>query len=157
MKKFITLITIMLFTTLIGLCGCAGDYRKTVTSIEAMTLTLQGMRGASVYEIAEVDEKTELRRFRKVYSNGTDTLELEASAVCDVTDFIELMNTCGVICWDGFHGKHPKNVKDGIMFDFRATVNDGQEIHADGSENFPKGYHDFVRELNKILADHEDN
>ena len=70
---------------------------------------------------------------------------------------LELMNTCGVICWDGFHGKHPKNVKDGIMFDFRATVNDGQEIHADGSENFPKGYHDFVRELNKILTDHEDN
>jgi len=48
-------------------------------------------------------------------------------------------------------------VKDGIMFDFRATVNDGQEIHADGSENFPKGYHDFVRELNKILTEHEDD
>ena len=43
------------------------------------------------------------------------------------------------------------------MFDFRATVNDGQEIHADGSENFPKGYHDFVRELNKILTEHKDD
>ena len=157
MKKFITLITIMLFTTLIGLCGCAGDYRKTVTSIEAMTLTLQGMRGTSVYEIAEVDGKTELRRFKKVYSTGEDILELEASATCDTKDFIELMNNCSVIRWDGFHGKHPKNVMDGIMFDFRATVNDGQEIHADGSENFPKGYHNFVRELNKILTEHEDD
>ena len=157
MKKFITLITIMMVSASIGLCGFARNYKKTITSIESMTLTLQGMRGANVYEIAHVDGRTELRRFRKVYSNGVDMLELETSAVCDITDLIELMNTCGVICWDGFHGKHPKNVKDGIMFDFRATVNDGQEIHADGSENFPKGYHDFVRELNKILADHEDN
>ena len=157
MKRFITLITTMVLSTSIGLCGCADDCRKTITSIETMTLTLQGMRFCSVYEITNEDGKTELRRFRKVYSNGVDTLELETSAVCDITDFIELMNTCGVICWDGFHGKHPKNVKDGIMFDFRATVNDGQEIHADGSENFPKGYHDFVRELNKILAEHEDD
>jgi len=155
MKKFITLITTMVLSKSIGQRGCADDCRKTVTSIETMTLTLQGMRFCSVYEITNEDGKTELRRFRKVYSNGADTLELEASAVCDITDFIELMNTCGVIRWDGFHGKHPKNVKDGILFDFRATVNDGQEIHADGSENFPKGYHDFVRELNNILAEHE--
>ena len=157
MKRFITLITTRVLSTLIGLCGCADDCRKTIISIETMTLTLQGMRFCSVYEITNEDEKTELRRFRKVYSNGADTLELETSAVCDITDFIKLMNACGVIGWDGFHGKHPKNVQDGIMFDFRATVNNGQEIHADGSENFPKGYHDFVRELNKILADHEDN
>ena len=77
MKKFITLITIMLFTTLIGLCGCAGDYRKTVTSIEAMTLTLQGMRGTSVYEIAEVDGKTELRRFRKCIQTEKISLNLK--------------------------------------------------------------------------------
>ena len=157
MKRFITLITNMGLSTSTGLCGCADECRKTITSIETMTLTLQGMRFCNVYEITNEDGKTELRRFRKVYSNGVDTLELEASAVCDTTDFIELMNTCGVIRWDGFHGKHPKNVMDGIMFDFRATVNNGQEIHADGSENFPKGYHDFVRELNKILAEHEDD
>ena len=155
MKRFITLITNMGRSTSLGLCGYADKCRKTITSIETMTLTFQGMRFCSVYEITNEDGKTELRRFRKVYSNGVDTLELETSAVCDITDFIELMNTCGVICWDGFHGKHPKNVKDGVVFDFRATVNDGQEIHADGSENFPKGYHDFVRELNKILTEHE--
>ena len=156
MKKFITLITSMGLSTSIGQCGCADDCRKTIASIETMTLTLQGMRFCNVYEITNEDGKTVLRRFRKVYSKGADTLELEASAVCDSTDFIELMNNCGVICWDGFRGKHPKNVNDGIMFDFRATVNDGQEIHAEGSENFPKGYHDFVRELNKILTENKD-
>ena len=157
MKRLITLITTMVLSISFGLCSCADIYRKTITSIETMTLTLQGMRFCSVYEITNEDVKTELKRFRKVYLNGVDTLELEASVVCNITDFIELMNTCGVIYWNGFHGKHPKSVNDGIMFDFRATVNNGQEIYADGSENFPKGYHDFVRELNKILADHKDN
>jgi len=157
MKRFLTFITTMVFLTSIGLCGCADDGRETITSIETMTLTLQGMRFCHVYKIANEDGKTELRRFRKEYANGVDTLELEASAVCDIADLIELMNTCGVICWDGFHGKHPKNVRDGIMFDFRAAVNAGQEIRADGSANFPDGYHEFVRELNSMLAEHEDD
>ena len=157
MKRLITLITTMVLSTSFGLCACADNCRKTITSIETMTLTLQGMRFCSVYEITNEDGKTELKRFRKVYSNGVDTLELEASAVCDIADFIELMNNCGVFGWDGFHGKHPKNVKDGIMFDFSATVNGGQKIHANGSENFPKGYHEFVRELNKTLAEYEDD
>ena len=157
MKKFITLIKIMMVSASIGLCGFARNYRKTITSIGAMTLTLQGMRGANVYEIAHVDGRIELRRFRKVYSNGEDILELEKTTVCDTEDFIGLMNTCSVIRWDGFHGKHPKNVKDGIMFDFTAIVNDEQTIHADGSENFPKGYSEFVRELDKMLAKYEDD
>ena len=144
MKKFITLITTKLFPALTGLCGFAGDSAKTIVSIEAMTLTLQGMRGTSVYKVADEDGK------------GEDFLELEASASCDTKDLIELMNNCGVIRWDGFHGKHPKNVTDGIMFNFTATVNAGQNIHADGSENFPKGYRDFVRELDKMLAQYND-
>jgi len=154
MKKFITA---RVLSTFVGLCGCTENCRKTITAMKTMTLTLQGMRFCNVYEITNEDGKAELRRYRKGYSNGADTLDLEASAVCDMTDFLELMNTCGVIGWDGFHGKHPKNVMDGIMFDFRATVNDGQEIHAHGSENFPKGYHEFVRELNQILTEHEDD
>lgn len=164
MKNFIItywnkllLITIMMFTALIGLCGCAGDYKKTVTSVETMTLTLHGMRGTSVYEIADEAGKTELRRYREIFSSGESILELEKSTVCDTQEFIELMNTCGVIRWDGFHGKHPKNVKDGIMFIFTATVNGGQAICADGSANFPKGYHEFVRELNSMLAECENN
>ena len=157
MKKFITFITTMVLSTSIGLCGCTKDCSQTITALETMTLTLQGMRFCNVYEITNEDGKAALRRYRKRYSNGADTLDLEASAVCDMSDFLALMNTCGVICWDGFHGKHPKNVKDGTMFDFRATVNDGQEILAHGSENFPKGYHEFVRALNQILTEHEDD
>ncbi len=156
MKKFIIGIVAMVASAVLGLCGCAKDCRKTVASMESMTLTLQGMRFTNVYEIVNKDGKTEIGRFRKRYAQGKDTLELEASAVCDTADFIDLLNACGVLCWDGFHGKHPKNVKDGIMFDFSAIVNGGQKIQADGSENFPEGYHTFVRELDKMLAAQEE-
>ena len=150
-------ITIMVFTMLFGLFGCNEKAPEIVTSEETMTLTFRGMRGSYVYKFEGEADTPELRRYREAYRNGEDELVLEASAPCGAETMIELMNTCGILRWDGFHGKHPKNVKDGIMFDFRATVNDGQEIHADGSENFPKGYHDFVRELNKILTEHEDD
>ena len=153
MKKLRTVITAVMLLTSIGLCGCANDYAKTIVSFETMTLTEKGMRFCSVYEITNRDGKTEISRFGRVYANGVETLELEASATCDPVDFMELANSCGIIRWDGFHGKHPKHVKDGVMFEFRAAVNDGQEIYADGSQNFPKGYHEFVRELNRILSE----
>ena len=63
------------------------------------------------------------------------------------------MNACDVPHWNGFHGAHPKNVQDGIMFSFEASVNGGQVVSADGSANFPKGYHEFVRTLDEMLAE----
>ena len=147
----------MAISTLIGLCGCAKDNKKKITSVEAMTLTLRGMRGSSVYEIADTDGSIQLRQYREIFSSGEAVLELEKSATCDTSAFIELMNACGVMRWDGFKGKHPKNVRDGIMFDLTATVNGGQTISAQGSANFPKGYHEFVRELNNMLDECENN
>ncbi|MBR2080526.1 MAG: hypothetical protein IJ980_02695 [Oscillospiraceae bacterium] len=122
-----------------------------------MTLTLRGMRGGYVYKFEGESDVTELRRYREAYSGGEDELVLESSVPCGVQTMIELMNTCGILRWDGFHGKHPKNVSDGIMFRFEATVNGGQEIFADGSANYPKGYHEFVRDLDAILAEQEND
>ena len=144
-----------MITTLLGLFGCSANNTKTITSLESMTLTLQGMRGSSVYEVISDSQKTELNIYREVFSNGEYVLKLEKSTVCDTQEFIKLMNDCNVIRWDGFHGKHPRNVKDGIMFDFTASVNEGQTIHADGSANFPKGYNEFVRALNDMLTESE--
>ena len=124
-----------------------------ITSVENMTLTLHGMRGGTVYKIANKNDKTELLFYREVYSKGEVTLELEKTTVFDTQAFVELMNTCGVMGWNNFHGKHPRNVLDGIMFKFTATVNGGEIIKADGSANFPKGYKDFVNHLNKTLAE----
>lgn len=151
--KSLLFVTVMTATTLFGICGCFRGEKKTITSVEAMTLTLQGMRGTSVYELAEADGVTELRLYREIYSDGNVTLKLEKSAVCDRASFIELMNDCGVIRWDGFHGKHPKNVLNGIMFNLTATVNGGETVEADGSANFPNGYNTFVRALGAILAE----
>lgn len=120
-----------------------------------MTLTLRGMRGGHVYKFEGEGDAAELRRYREVYSGGEDELVLELSVPCSMQTMIELMNTCGILSWDGFHGKHPKNVSDGIIFDFTADVNGGQTIHADGSANFPKGYHEFVRTLDEMLAESE--
>jgi len=150
-------IAVMVVTLLFGLFGCAKKSDISVTSVEAMTLTLNGMRGSFVYEIANEGDKTELRYYRKVYAQGEDILELEKSAVCDTQELIDLMNTCSIIKWDGFHGKHPKNVQDGIMFVFSADINGGQTVHAEGSANFPKKYNEFVRALNTILSESEKN
>ena len=143
----------MIVSMLFGLFGCAGGAEKTVTSVEMMTLTLNGMRGTSVYEITDESGTTELRLYREVYSGKETVRKLEKCVVCDPQEMIGLMNTCHVLRWDGFHGKHPRNVRDGIMFRFSAAVNGGQTIQADGSANFPKGYHEFVRTLDAMLAE----
>ena len=119
-----------------------------------MTLILHGMRGSYVYTF---ENQRELRRYREIYRDGADKLVLEASAPCGEQTMVERMNACDILRWDGFHGKHPKNVSDGIMFRFEATVNDGQRIHAEGSANFPKGYHEFVRSLDAMLAEQEND
>lgn len=153
MKKGI-LIAVMMFSTLFGLLGCVRE-SEAVTSVQGMTLTLRGMRGGSVYKIVNVSDGTELHLYREIYNGEQTLLELERSTSCDAHAMVELMNTCGVLRWDGFHGTHPKNVQDGIMFNFAATVNGDRTVTADGSANYPKGYHEFVRALNMMLAESE--
>jgi len=154
MKHRIT-ITVMVFTMLFGVFGCGGESKNKVTSVESLTLTLHGMRGSSVYKLEPEAASAELRRYREIYSGEKTILELEQSAICDLQEITDLLNTCGIFRWDGFHGKHPKNVSDGIMFNFTAEVNGGHTINADGSANFPKGYYEFVRALDAILAESE--
>ena len=122
---------------------------KRIVSVETMTLILYGMRGSHVYKF---DGEDGLRRYRKIYSDGEDWLELEKSVPCSTQTMIDLTNTCGILRWDGFYGEHPMNVCDGIMFRFEATVNGTQTVKAEGAENFPKGYRDFVRALDAMLA-----
>ena len=64
---------------------------------------------------------------------------------------LKLLNDCGISTWNGFHGKHPRGVKDGTMFNFKAKINGDTEITADGSQNFPKHYRDLTDGLYKLL------
>ena len=85
------------------------------------------------------------------YSGGEEERSLEKSAVCDTESIINILNECKVYKWNGFHGKHPKNVLDGKMFDFSASVNNGINIRADGSANFPDNYNEFISWLGEQL------
>lgn len=123
-----------------------------IVSMQELTLRTGNMRVTYLYKTAREDTGLKLERYREVFVDGEVRLELENSVSCTNSELIELMNNCNVLKWNGFHGKHPKNVSDGTMFTFVSTVNDGQIIRADGSENFPKGYKEFVRKLNELLA-----
>lgn len=124
-----------------------------VTSFEIITLTESGMRGSWEKEILYKDGCAELSVYFIRYTDGKDERVLEKRVSVPVDAVLKLLNECGIPSWDGFHGKHPYGVLDGIMFRFTAKVNDGLEIHADGSQNFPKQYRDFTDGLYEFLKD----
>ena len=146
-------ILLLTAVALIGLSGCARGSKKAVTSVETMTLTLRGMRGGYVYTLVD----NELRYYREVYEGEETVLALEKQVACDAQTIVGLMNTCGVMRWDGFHGKHPQDVMDGASFGVTANVNDGKTIEASGSANYPKGYGDLIYAMKNMLKDSENN
>ena len=98
------------------------------------------MRGKSEYEVVNKGDKAEITFYQYRYSQKEEIKTPEKCAECGNDEVLKILNECRISKWDGFHGKHPRNVKDGIMFSFEAAVNEGWKIHADGSENFPKNY-----------------
>ena len=138
---------------LLGLLGCGDKAVGTVTSVEEMTLTLHGMRGSYVYRLETDGENARLCRYRERYRDEETVLEPDAGTSVALQTMVDLMNTCHILSWDGFHGEHPKHVQDGIMFRFSAVVNGGETVQADGSANYPEGYHEWVRTLDAMLAE----
>lgn len=129
------------------------DTLTKLTSFEKITLRVIGMRYDIEYEILNKPPKAVLSLYRISYRDGTNKRVLEKSTVTDTEIMLELFNFCKIISWNGFRGDHPKDVKDGVMFKFQAEVNEGQTVCAEGSENFPQGYREFVSTLNLILRD----
>ena len=128
---------------------------EAVLSFETITLRLSGMRGAREYEIVRTDDKAEITEYEIRYAQGEDKRVPERRAVCGAEEMLALLNRCAFLSWDGFHGPHPKNVRDGTMFRLTATVNTDKAIHADGSENFPKHFRDFTDALYALLRNAE--
>lgn len=155
-RKVIRLVSALMLGTILS--GCTGGNHmkekiKIIETVESMTITQQGMRGTYVYEIEVEKDRTVLNLFSEVFRDGADVRKLKKSAVVDTATFVALMNSCKAYKWNGFHGEHPKNVLDGIMFQFTASVNGGKSIRADGSANFPDGYKDLVRAIDQMLAE----
>ena len=120
---------------------------------ETINLRISGMRVTQEYEILCRGGETEILLYQIFYANGKDERRLEKSAVVKTEEMLETLNSCGFSGWNGFKGEHPKNVSDGDMFRLEAVINDGEKIYAEGSANFPKGYREFVKKLNKLLND----
>ena len=116
----------------------------TITTIEALSLRLSGMRGTEEYELQGKGEQTELFHYRMIYRDGEEQREELFRTLCDTVSLLEMLNAVKMGSWNGFDGPHPRNVSDGIMFELKASVNGGTEIHARGSENFPAHFREFT-------------
>ena len=124
---------------------------KKIDSFEIISFHTSGMRHSTYYEIICKDGKAEITQYHNKHSDGETERVVEKQAVCGADEFIKLLNDCRITSWNGFHGRHPRGVKDGTMFTFKAKVNGGTEIFAEGSQNFPKHYHDFRDGLYALL------
>lgn len=132
--------------------------KKTIASYELIFLRLSGMRLTQEYEIIPKDSGAEISDYRMCINKAGDWERvLERRVYCPEDQMLELLNRFNVWKWDGFHGKHPHGVLDGEMFSFRATVNNGETIHAEGSANFPKNFHEFHRGIDRLLSEAEED
>ena len=95
--------------------------------------------------------EAEVSQYAVGYRDGEKVRQLEKRAVCSAEYALKLMNKCRLLSWDGYHGKHSKGIKDGTNFILKATVNEGKEIYATGSQRFPRHYGDFRDGLREML------
>ena len=122
-----------------------------IKSFEIVKLHTSGMRHVTDYEIVMRGDEAEVSQYAVGYRDGEEVRHLQKRAVCSVNRALKLMNKCRLLSWDGFHGKRPKGIKDGTNFVFKATVNEGKEIYATGSQRFPMHYSGFKDGLFEIL------
>ena len=127
------------------------EIKQKIESFEIITLHTSGMQRYSAdFEIVMKGGVAEVFQYqiRHRYPENERILEKRVSVGNDKTPV--LLNNCKLLSRDGFHGKHPRGVLDGIMFSLNAIVNGGKKS-AEGSQNFPKHYRDFTVGLYEIL------
>lgn len=143
--------TMMTFPSCSQAFGTGKPFVK-IESFEIVTLRLSGMRFTVEYEIVMKGKEADVTEYDIQYRKDEDKRVPKRKIVCSVDKVVTLLNNCELTTWDGFVGNHPKNVKDGIMFSLKATVNGDRRISAHGSENFPKHFREFRDGLNNLLS-----
>ena len=141
----------MLFPSVSQTFGIGKPAEK-ITSFEIVTLRLSGMRFTTEYEIVMKGKESEVTEYEIRYEKNENKRVPERKTVCSADKVLKLLNDCELMAWDGFVGNHPKDVRDGIMFSLKATVNDNRKIYAHGSENFPKHFREFRDGLKALLS-----
>ena len=125
-----------------------------VESYDSVFWRISGMRGSREYEIVNQGDTAEISEYEmRCASGGGMEKKLIRQVLCPNSQILELLNSVEMMKWDGFNGKHPRGVRDGEMFSFRATVNGGTDIRAEGSENFPKGFREFRSAVGTLLSE----
>lgn len=124
--------------------------KKEITSFSKINLRISRMRLTEVYEIINKGESAELTLFFVNYSSGEKALVPQKSAEVELSEFVGLLNDWNILGWNGFFGPNPRHVRDGYMFLLEAEIN-GEKVRAEGSNNFPKHYHEFVNYCRNIL------
>ena len=122
-----------------GIFACAEE----VTTFDEVTLHLSGMRAIQDYAILNKGAQTEVCEYGNEVEDGKRVKKVIKCVSVDTETVLKVLNDCHIMAWDGFHGKHPRGIKDGTMFRFTAQVNDGQSISAHGSQNFPRNFQKF--------------
>ena len=126
-----------------------------IESFEFIKLHLSGMRLTTDIEITPQGEESLIRSYRYVYRPGGHDREPDITVVRPTAEVLDVLNSCEIGKWSGFHGPHPPHVLDGTMFDLSGTVNGGVTLRADGSENFPPKYREFTDYLFDRLREAE--
>ena len=129
-----------------------GPFRKTdIADFEIVTVRESGMHASAEYEIVRDGDNAVVSMYTIPYTGDENERHLEMTAVISASEAMDKMTEVGLLGWDGFHGAHPRNVSDGTMFTLDAVVNGGKKVHADGSQNFPRHYREFVQWIMGIL------
>lgn len=128
-------------------------FRKTepLTDFERVTLLITGMRYREKLEAMKAEDGVAIAEYECRYTKDGEEWIPEAHVTMPFDEYIAFANDCRLTKWDGFSGKNPPGVLDGTMFSMEALVNDGKRIRADGSNNFPKGYREYVQKLHELL------
>lgn len=141
----------ILIALFMGAFGCSAKGEKAVTSVESVKLSLSWYGGGVDYEITKINEAVEIKYYKDEYVDGQGFVSvLKNTATCDEAEFVELMNDCRVMKWDGFSGTN-QEVMDGTSFTFTAYVNGSRKIYASGYMDYPKGYKEFTKGISSIL------
>ena len=129
---------------------------KSVSDIEYLSLRLSGMRLSEEYEIVTEGNQAQILYYMFSYADGKEEKILKKRTFCSTQTVVEELNRVDFVKWNGFDGKQPKGVMDGTMFRLCATLNGGQSLRANGSQNFPKHFHELEQWLYDMLKDCEE-
>ena len=126
---------------------------KNIDSFDKITLRISGMRSTEEYELICEGDITAVSLYSIFYCSEDDKRRLVNSVSRDTGEILGLLNECRIPKWDGFSGRNPRGVRDGYMFRFEAELGGGEKIRADGSNNYPKGYREFLDAVSKMIRE----